>query len=178
MSSVEQIRSEYAGLQQQIAGYCEEIEDLEQGELEFNRVYDQLVRSTRQLVAADAELPAKLAEPGRHLSERVVRWSWRGQAALGAMLAVVAAVPASWSPSAWWLLLIIPHTAAALAGSRIRVPARGHMDLRAAAIVLHPVCALVIAIVTGLVSAWWILAVAVGWVVVGGLTMDDKAGKR
>ncbi|MDH2390612.1 hypothetical protein QCN29_17800 [Streptomyces sp. HNM0663] len=65
MSSVGQIRSEYAGLQQQIAGYCEEIEELEPGELEFNRLYDQLVRSTRQLVAAHAELPAKLAEPGR-----------------------------------------------------------------------------------------------------------------
>ncbi|GAA4658653.1 hypothetical protein GCM10023347_07440 [Streptomyces chumphonensis] len=178
MGSVEQIRSEYGELQQQIAGYCEEIEDLEQGELEFNRVYDQLVRSTRQLVAAHSGLPAKLAEPGRHLSERIVRWSWRSQAALGAALAVVTAVPAAWSPSAWWLLLIIPHTAAALAGSRIRVPADGHRELRAAAIALHPVCALVVAIVTGLVSAWWILAAAVGWLVVGGLTMDDKAGNK
>lgn len=104
MGSVEQNRGEYAGLQQQITGYCEETEDLEQGELEFNRLYGRLVRSTRQ------------------------------------------------------------HTAAALAGSRIRVAARGHMELHTAAIALHPVCALVI-------------AAALGWLVVGGLT-TDKAGKR
>ncbi|WP_149563174.1 MULTISPECIES: hypothetical protein [Streptomyces] len=177
MSSVEQVRREYAGLQQQIAGYCEAIEDLEPGELEFNRVYDQLVRSTRQLVAADAELPAKLAEPGRQLSERIVRWSWRSQAVLGAAMVVMVAIPAVWSPSAWWLLLVLPHAVAVLAGIRVPVPARSHIDLRAAAIVLHPVGALVVAVVTGLIAAWWIVAVAVGWLVVGTLTMD-KAGTR
>lgn len=176
MSSVEQVRREYAGLQQRIAGYCEAIEDLTPGELEFNRVYDQLVRSTRQLGASDAELSAKLAEPGRQQSEGIVRRSWSSQAVLHAAMAVMVAIPAAWSPSEWWLLLVLPHTVAVLAGTRMPVPAHSH-NLRAAAIVLHPAGALVAAVVTGLIAPWWIVAVAAGWLFVGALTMD-KAGTR
>lgn len=175
MSSVEQIRSEYAGLQKQIAGHCQQIEDLEPGELEFNRVYDQLVRSTKQLVALDADLPAKLAEPGRYLSGRIVRWSWRGQAAAGAALAVLAVVPVGWSPSAWWLLLLIPHTLAALAGGGMNVPAKDHMELRVLAIALHLVCAVVIVVAVGVISPWWTIAAVVGWLIVGGIALG-KAG--
>lgn len=177
MSSVQQIRSEYSGLQKQIAGHCEQIEDLEPGELEFNRVYDQLVRSTRRLVALGADLPAKLAEPGRYLSERIVRWSWRGQAAAGAALAVLVLIPVGWSPSAWWLLLLIPHTLAALAGGGMNVPAKDHMALRALAIALHLVCAVVIVAVLGVISPWWTIAAVVGWLIIGGIALD-KAGLR
>jgi hypothetical protein len=180
MSNQGDVAAEYGRLQKQVADSCGEIEDLEPGELEFNRVYDELVRSTQRLVALDAELPERMAEPGRWLSERIVRWSWWGQAAVAVALAVLVLV-ADWS--LWWLLLVIPHLVATLAGCWQKVTARQHLQRRHLAFGLHAIGVLTILVVTGALSAWFTILTIIGWVVLGGAALDldadqQKAGRR
>ncbi|WP_329538432.1 hypothetical protein OG568_60330 (plasmid) [Streptomyces sp. NBC_01450] len=41
---------------------------------------------TGKLVEFEKTIPERLAEPERRRSERIVTWSWRGQAAVGTVL--------------------------------------------------------------------------------------------
>ena len=175
--SARDVQAEYDTLQRQIAGNCDEIEDLEPGELEFNRVYDQLVRSTQRLIALDGELPTRLAEPGRWLSQRIVRWSWPGQAAVATVLGVLVVV-ADWS--LWWLPLLIPHLLATLAGCRQNVTAEQHLERRYLAYGLNAIGLLIVLMVTGVLSAWLTILVIIGWLIVAGGTSDlnQKVAKR
>ncbi|MFC9067944.1 MULTISPECIES: hypothetical protein [Streptomyces] len=169
----------YAALRRNVAHRCEEIGELEHGELEFNRVYDELVRTTHQLVAAGERLPAEVAalraaeaEPDRLLSERIVRWSWGSQTAAAVVLVGLVVFIPSWS--AGWLALLIPHTAALVAGCRMRVPTAMHDARRIGAYLLHGVCALMILLVAGVLSMWIIIGIVIGWVVVAGASLADE----
>ena len=164
--------AEHTELRQRIAESHEELDGLEPGELPFNLHYDELVRATQQLLALEETLPRRLAEPGRRRSERIVLWSWRGQAALAAVLVVLVLVLGS--VTQWWLLLVVPHLVATLGGCWQTVGVADHLQRRVAAIGLHPLGVLMVLTVLGVLSAWWVLLFLGGWIIVGAIAVDAE----
>lgn len=130
----------------------------------FDEQYEQLMACAEHLLEFERLLPARLAEPRRDRAEQVVKWSWRGETAVVA--ALIAAVFVL-GHSAWWLVLLIPHLLAALLGWLVKVTADGYKQQRAIAIGLHALCLLVVLVTLGVLSAWWVVAVVVGWIAVG-----------
>lgn len=137
--------------------------------------YRALVERAETLLAFEARLPARLAEPQRRRGARVVFWSWRVQSAVAAGLIVAAHLLGH---SGWWLLLILPHLAGTLAGWSLKVPAGQHATRRWGALALHVVGALLVLLVLGVITAWFLIAVAVGWFVVGVLCLDETGDKK
>jgi hypothetical protein len=137
--------------------------------------FDALVERAQTLLAFEQQLPARLAEPQRLRSARVIFWSWRVQSGVAA--ALIAAV-FLFGHTAWWLVLVIPHLLATFAGWSLKATPKEHRARRAAAIGLHFLGVLVILVILGVLSAWFIIAVLVGWAFVGGASMDEQgAGK-
>lgn len=159
-----QISREYGQLQQKISAHLQALEDIPEDGGRYPAEYDQLVASTEELLSFEEGIPERLAEPGRQLSERIVLWSWRGQAAVAAALIVLAIVLGH---SLWWLVLLVPHLIGTVAGcaQKVRIPA--HMQQRVAALLLHPIAVVVALTVLGLLSAWMIVLVLIGWPAVG-----------
>ncbi|GAB2766563.1 hypothetical protein [Streptomyces bullii] len=75
--------------------------------------------------------------------------------------------------TAWWLLLLIPHLLATLLGWTIKVTIQQHKQQRGIALALHALCLLVILVALGVLSAWWIIAVLIGWALIGGASADS-----
>ena len=137
--------------------------------------FEALVEHARTLLAFEQQLPARLAEPQRLRSERIIFWSWRVQSGVAA--ALIAAV-LLFGHTAWWLALVVPHLLATLAGWSLKATPKEHRDRRGAAIGLHFVGVLFVLVVLGVLSAWFTIAVLVGWAVVfGGSTDEQGAGK-
>ncbi|KPI21955.1 hypothetical protein [Streptomyces mirabilis] len=130
----------------------------------FDEQYDQLVACAERLLEFERMLPARLAQPKRERADRVVKWSWRGQTVVA--VALIAAVLAL-GHTAWWLVLLIPHLLGTLMGWSVTVTAERYREQRAIVIGLHVLCLLVVLVALGVISAWWIVAVLVGWVAVG-----------
>ncbi|MFE9445363.1 hypothetical protein ACFYO2_41890 [Streptomyces sp. NPDC006602] len=130
----------------------------------FDEQYEQLVACAESLLEIERMLPGRLAQPKRERAEKVVKWSWRGQTVVAA--ALIAAVLAL-GHTAWWLVLLIPHLVATLMGWSVTVTVERFKEQRAISIGLHVLCLLVALVALGVVSAWWIVAVLVGWVAVG-----------
>lgn len=130
----------------------------------FDEQYEQLVACAESLLEFERMLPGRLAQPKRERAAQVVKWSWRGQTVVAA--ALIAAVLVL-GHTAWWLVLLIPHLLATLMGWSVTVTAERYNEQRAIAISLHVLCLLVVLVALGVVSAWWIVAVLVGWVAVG-----------
>ncbi|MFJ8596404.1 hypothetical protein [Streptomyces sp. NPDC093598] len=97
-------------------------------------------------------------------------WSWRGQAAVGAVLIAVVFVL---DRSTWWLVLLVPHFGGTVAGCFQKVDAEQHRDRRFGAIGLHVVALLMALISLSVISRWFIIAAAVGWKLVAGSLMDS-----
>ncbi|MEU6885604.1 hypothetical protein ABZ918_10400 [Streptomyces viridosporus] len=47
-----------------------------------------------------------------------------------------------------------------------------HKQQRRIAFALHALCVLVILVALGVLSAWWIIAVLIGWALIGGASTD------
>jgi hypothetical protein len=73
----------------------------------------------------------------------------------------------------WWLVLLIPHLLATLLGWSIKVTVQQHKQQRGIAFALHALCLLVIIVALGVLSAWWIIAVLIGWALIGGASADS-----
>lgn len=63
----------------------------------------RLVNVTGKLVEFEKTIPERLAELERWRSERIVTWSWRGEAAVGVVLIAFVFVL---DRSVWWLVLV------------------------------------------------------------------------
>ncbi|MFD6432606.1 hypothetical protein [Streptomyces venezuelae] len=125
---------------------------------------------TNKLAEFEKTIPELLAEPERRRSERIVTWSWRGQAAVGAVLI---ALVFGLDRSAWWLVLLVPHFVGTVAGCFQKVDAEQHRDSRFGAIGVHVVALLVALISLSVISRWFIIAAAAGWMLVAGSSMDS-----
>ncbi|MFI8930637.1 hypothetical protein ACIG3E_23535 [Streptomyces sp. NPDC053474] len=164
------IGQRHAQLQQQIRALhaavaaCDPDDDAYAGE------YERLVEATRDLLAFEQQMPELLAEPERAVSERIVRWSWRGQAVLAAALvACVFVLDCTW----WWLLLLLPYLAGTVAGSFQTIRVTGHRSRRNAAIALHAVAVLVVLLFFGLLPMWLLAVIIPGWLGVAVTSSED-----
>ncbi|MEV4443507.1 hypothetical protein AB0K09_31855 [Streptomyces sp. NPDC049577] len=177
MSSTEQeIEEQFAQLQQRVGARRAEVLKHTADDEQFAAEYALLVYATGDLVEFEKTIPERLAEPERRRSERIVVWSWRGQAVVGAaLIALVFVLDRSW----WWLALLLPHFAGTVADCFQQVHAERHRDRRAGAIALHVVAILVALVSLSVLSRWFLIAIVVGWVFVAGVSMDSTdAGEK
>ncbi|MET9513140.1 hypothetical protein ABZX62_32640 [Streptomyces flavidovirens] len=169
VSAEQKIEEQFAQFQQK-AGACHaEVLKHSDGD-QFAVEYARLVNVTSKLVEFEKTIPERLAEPDRRRSERIVTWSWRGQAAVGAGLIALVFVL---DRSSWWLVLLVSHFVGTLAGCFRKVDAEQHRDRRFGAVALHAVALLMALISLSVISRWFIIAAAVGWAFVAGSSMDS-----
>ncbi|WP_215453397.1 hypothetical protein [Streptomyces sp. ATCC 21386] len=174
MGSTEQeIEEQFAQLQQKVGARHAEVLKHSDGD-QFAVEYARLVNVTSKLVEFEKTIPERLAEPERRRSERIVTWSWRGQAAVGAVLIALVFVL---DRSTWWLVLLGPHFMGTVAGCFQKVDAEQHRDRRFGAIGLHVVALLMALISLSVISRWFIIAAAVGWMLVAGSSMDSTGAE-
>ncbi|MEU7599390.1 hypothetical protein AB0B79_41455 [Streptomyces sp. NPDC039022] len=139
-STEQQIEEQLAQLQYRVGARRAQVLQYGVDDDQFAVEYARLVDVTGELVEFEATIPERLAEPERRRSERIVRWSWRGQAAVGAVLIALVFVL---DRSTWWLVLLVPHFVATVAGCFQKVDAEQHRDRRFGAISVHVVALLV-----------------------------------
>ncbi|MEU3356070.1 hypothetical protein [Streptomyces sp. NPDC037389] len=172
MGSTEQeIEEQFAQIQRKVEARRAEVLKHSADDDQFAAEYALLVYATGDLVEFEKTIPERLAEPERRRSERIVAWAWRGQAVLGAaLIALVFVLDRSW----WWLALLLPHFGGTVAGCFQTIDADRHRDRRAGAIALHVTGALVALISLSVLSRWFLIAVALGWMVAAGASMDTQ----
>lgn len=147
---------------------------MDRDDLEFDAEYEQLVAEAARLIDFENQLPARLAEPKRERSEQFVRWSWRAEAAVSAVL--IAAVFLL-ENTAWWLVVLVPHLLATLVGCTIKVTATRHATQAKVAAALHALCLLAALVSLGVLSAWFIIVILAGWFVIGVASDGTEAAK-
>jgi hypothetical protein len=168
-----ELHEQHQNLTRDLAGRYARLKAAGPEDAGFDEQYADVVERAERLLAFEEQLPAKLAEPQRLRSAKIVRWSWRAQTGVaGALIVAVFAL----GHTGWWLLLLIPHLVGTLLGWPITVSAR-HRQQRAAAMALHGQGALVGLVVLSVLSAWWIIAIVLGWVFVAG-AFEDQGVKK
>ncbi|WP_432190422.1 hypothetical protein [Streptomyces sp. Tue6028] len=141
-----------------------QIERLDHDATSFDEQYEQLLACGEQLLEFERLLPARLAEPRRRRTEKIVKWSWLGESIVTVALIVTVFLLGH---TAWWLVLLIPHLLATMLGWSVTVTADRHKQQRAIAIGLHVPCLLVALVSLGVLSGWWITAIVIGWIAIG-----------
>ncbi|MCX5401999.1 hypothetical protein [Streptomyces sp. NBC_00102] len=145
MGSTEQnIEEQFAQLQQKVGARHAEVLNHDADDDQFAVEYARLMNISSRLVEFEKTIPEQLAEPERQRSERIVTWSWRGQAAVGAVLIALVFVL---DRSTWWVVLLVPHFVGTVAGCFQKVDVEQHRDRRFGAVALH-----VIALLMALIS--------------------------
>ncbi|MFE5484119.1 hypothetical protein [Streptomyces sp. NPDC056527] len=176
MGSTEQeINRRFAELQQRVGDRRSRVLSASGDEDRFAAGYAELVSAVGELVEYDRTIPQRLAEPARQLSERIVLWSWRGQAVVTAVMVVLVF---ALDLSGGWLVLLIPHLLGTLVGSIQKVDADAHMARRVAAFAVHVVGVLVVLVTLGVISAWFILLILAAWVPLFGTVVEDTTTKK
>lgn len=174
-STKQETEQQFARLQQKVGDCHTEVAKLTTGDDRFEAAYDRLVTAAAELVEFEKTVPGRLAEPARKASARIVAFSWGGQAALGAALIALIVV---WDRSLWWLVLLVPHVLATAAGAFQKVDTEGHRHRRNVALWLHVLGALVALVSLHLISAWFLIAILLGWTIVGGALLEDPDTKK
>ncbi len=163
------LHEQHRAMTSDLAARHARVKELDFDDAEFDGQYTAMVQGAEELLAFEQTLPTRLAEPQRLRSAKIVRWSWRGQTAVAIALITVVVL----DRTAWWLLLLIPHLLATLLGWSIKVTLQQHKQQRGIAFALHALCVLVILVALGVLSAWWwIIAVLIGWALIGGASAD------
>ncbi|MER5586519.1 hypothetical protein ABT090_33430 [Streptomyces asoensis] len=168
-----EIDAEYGQLQQQLLARHTEVARYETGDEDFGTGYARLLQAADELLAFEETIPARLAEPERQLSERIVRMSWLGQRAIAVALIVVTF---ALDHSAWWLVVLIPHLIATLSFTPRKVTDRDHRFYRHLAIGLHLECLLVALITLSVISLWLVILAVIGWVVLAVSVSEGPGG--
>lgn len=179
MGSVKnEIEAEHAQLRQRLGARHAKVVQREAGGEDFMAEYARLLHAADKLLAFEQTLPAKLAEPERQVSERIVRTSWFGQAAISvALIVLVFAL----DHSAWWLVVLVPHTIAILSFAFQKVTAKNHRFYRHLTIGLHLECTLIVLIALSVISLWFVILAIIGWIVLGVAASEgpgDTAAKK
>ncbi|MFF8423112.1 hypothetical protein [Streptomyces sp. NPDC015680] len=140
-----------------------------------DEAFDILMERAQALMAYEKQMPALLAEPERVRSEKVIFWSWRIQSAVAIVLILVFRLLGY---SDGWYALVVPHLVATFCGWPLKATVKNHLARRAASIALHAVGVLLVLIVLGVLSPWFIVALVIGWAFVGTAVADgQEAGK-
>ncbi|MFF5338510.1 hypothetical protein [Streptomyces sp. NPDC013181] len=140
-----------------------------------DQAFDILVERAQALMAYEKQMPALLAEPQRLRSQKVIFWSWRVQSAVAIGLILAFRLLGY---SDWWYALIVPHLVGTFCGWRLEATAKNHLARRNASIALHAGGALLVLVVLGVLSPWFIVALLIGWAFVGTAVADEQgAGK-
>ncbi|MFJ3229128.1 hypothetical protein ACIPJS_38065 [Streptomyces sp. NPDC086783] len=176
----QEIQTEYRQLQEQLLAHHDEVSRHEAGDEDFGTEYAQLLQAADALLAYEKTIPAKLAEPERQASERIVRISWLGQSAVAVALVVVTFVL---DHSAWWLVVLVPHLIATLIFSSQKVTDKDHLFYRRLTIGLHVECVLIILITLSVISLWFVILAVIGWLLLGSFASNGpgdpaKKGQR
>ncbi|MGC5041039.1 hypothetical protein ACLQ2C_36490 [Streptomyces sp. DT73] len=172
-STEQQIEEQLAQLQQRVGARRAEVLKYDVDDDGFVVEFARLAHAVGKLVEFEKAIPERLAEPERRRSERIVTWSWRGQAAVGAALIALVFVL---DHSTWWLVLLIPHFMATVAGCFQKVDAGQHRERRFGAVGVHVVALLVALISLSVISRWFVIAAVLGWMVVAGSVLDSNNG--
>ncbi|WP_367318205.1 hypothetical protein [Streptomyces sp. HUAS ZL42] len=165
--SERQLHEQHRAMTKDLGDRRARLKQLGPDDASFGDQYEQLVAGAVQLLEFERAMPDRLAEPHRQRSEQIVKWSWRGESAVAT--ALIAAVFVL-GHTAWWMVLLIPHLLATLLGWTLTVTTVRHKQQRAVAIALHVLCLLVALVSLGVLSAWWIIAIVVGWIAIGALS--------
>ncbi|MFF7651743.1 hypothetical protein ACFZCY_18585 [Streptomyces sp. NPDC007983] len=173
MDSTEQkLDQQFAQLQHHVGACHAEVLKCSTDDDQFEVEYERLVEAADELVEFEKTIPERIAEPKRKRSERIVVWSWRGQAGVGAGLI---ALTFAWDRSFGWLFLLVPHFVGTMAGCfHQKVDADRHLHCRKVAVGLHVVAVLVALVSLSLISLWFLPAIILGWMVVLGASMEDS----
>jgi hypothetical protein len=147
----------------------------DQGEGVPDEAFDVLMERAQTLMAYEKQMPALLAEPERARSQKVIFWSWRSQSAVAIALVIVFRLLGY---SDGWYALVVPHLVGTFCGWPLKATVKNHLARRNASIGLHVLGALLVLIVLGVLSPWFIVALLIGWAVVGTAAADGQgAGK-
>lgn len=140
-----------------------------------DEAFDVLMERAQALMAYEQRMPALLAEPQRLRSQKVIFWSWRAQSAVAIALIIVFRLLGY---SDGWYALVVPHLVGTFCGWRLEASVKNHLARRNASIALHAVGVLLVLVVLGVLSPWFIVAFLIGWAVVGTAVADgQEAGK-
>ncbi|WP_331732531.1 hypothetical protein OG592_41885 (plasmid) [Streptomyces avidinii] len=169
-----ELNQEHQALRRTLSERHARVVRMDRDDLEFDAEYEQLVAEAARLIDFENQLPARLAEPKRERSEQFVRWSWRAEAAVSAVL--IAAVFLL-ENTAWWLVVLVPHLLATLVGCTIKVTATRHATQAKVAAALHALCLLAALVSLGVLSAWFIIVILAGWFVIGVASDGTEAAK-
>ncbi|MFJ9195868.1 hypothetical protein [Streptomyces globisporus] len=134
-----------------------------------DEAFDALMERARALMAYEKQMPALLAEPERLRSEKVIFWSWRAQSAVAVAL-IIAFRLLGYSDG--WYALVVPHLVGTFFGWPLKATVKNHLARRNASIGLHAVGVLLVLIVLGVLSPWFIVALLIGWAAVGTAVAD------
>ncbi|MFE2584567.1 hypothetical protein [Streptomyces sp. NPDC059378] len=167
-----EIETEYRQLQERLLTRHGEATRHEAGDEDFGTEYARLLQAADELLAFEKTIPAKLAEPERQLSERIVRISWLGQTAVALALIVLTF---ALDHSAWWLVVLVPHLIATLSFSFQKVTDKDHRFYRHLTIGLHLECLMVALITLSVISLWFVILAIIGWLVLG-ITVSEGLG--
>ncbi|MEU5971955.1 hypothetical protein [Streptomyces globisporus] len=136
-----------------------------------DEAFDALMERAQTLMAYEKQMPALLAEPERVRSARIIYWSWRAQSAVAVAL-ILAFRLLGYSDG--WYFLVVPHLVATFFGWPLKATTKNHLARRNASLGLHAVGALIVLIVLGVASPWFIIALLIGWAVVGTAAADGQ----
>lgn len=140
-----------------------------------DEAFDILVERAQALMTYEQQMPALLAEPQRLRSQKAIFWSWRAQSAVAIALIIVFRLLGY---SNGWYALVAPHLVATFCGWRLEATVKNHLPRRNASLALHAVGVLLVLIVLGVLSPWFIVAFLIGWAVVGTAVAEgQEAGK-
>ncbi|MEG9551672.1 hypothetical protein V5N34_26725 [Streptomyces baarnensis] len=136
-----------------------------------DEAFDVLMERAQTLMMYETQMPALLAEPERARSEKIIFWSWRAQSAVAVALILTFRLLGY---SDWWYALVVPHLVATFFGWPLKATVKNHLSLRTASIALHAVGVLLVLIVLGVLSPWFIIALVIGWAFVGTAAADGQ----
>jgi hypothetical protein len=156
-----EIAGKVAGLQTDISSVLQKLQSMPEDHPRYEALFAQLVKAGSALLAYEAEAPAKREEPHRQVSKTALTWSGRVHA-LGAVLLGLAPLTGwiGWG----WVALAVFQLLFGLLATGMDAPVQGHRELRIAAGVLGAVTVLVPLLVFGVLSGWFWVAAAIGWI--------------
>lgn len=169
-----EIAGKVVGLQADISSVLQELQDLPEDHPRYETLFTQLVNAGSALLEYEAQAPAKREEPHRQVSKTALTWSARIHM-LGAVL--LAAAPLTGWIGWGWVALAVFQLLFGLLATGMDAPVQGHRELRIAASVLGAVTVLVPLLVFGVLSGWFWIASAAGWIASFVLATDADAAR-
>ncbi|KRV48592.1 hypothetical protein AQ490_24660 [Wenjunlia vitaminophila] len=156
-----EVAGKIAGSQADISSVLQELQGLPEDHPRYEALFAQLVNAGSALLEYEAKAPAKREEPHRQVSKTALTWSgWVH--VFGAVLLGLAPLTGwiGWG----WVALAVFQMLFGLLATGMDASLQGHRKLRVAAGVLGAVTVLVPLLVFGVLSGWFWIAAAIGWI--------------